>query len=74
MREHSLQFIDPLNLSNLITRIIARGGSKLRKNVRNIHRHWLAGAPHGVLMNHMAGNRKKISLGTANALVAVDAQ
>src|SRR5258708_18543167 len=69
MREHSLQFIEPLNLSNLITRIIARGGSKLRENFRDVHRHRFARAPHRVLLNHMAGNRKKISLGTANDLV-----
>jgi len=74
LRQHSLEFIEPLSLSDLVGRVIARGGSKLRKNLGDVHRHGLPRAPHGMLMNHMAGNGKKISLRTANTLVAIDAQ
>src|SRR5450631_267985 len=74
MREHSLEFIEPLRLGDLISGIIARGGSQLREHLGDVHRHRFARAPHRVLMNHVARNGKQISLRTSNALIAIDAQ
>jgi prevent-host-death family protein len=74
VREHSLELFKPLRLSDLIRRIIARGGPKLRKHLGNIYRNRFARAAHRVLMDHVTRNGKKIRLRTTDALATLDAQ
>ena len=72
--EASEWFIDLLGVRGLIGRVVACGSSELREHFRRVDRDGLDRAPHRVLMNHMAGNRKKIGFGAADALVPLDSQ
>jgi len=72
VRENSIKLIEPLCVSNLVRRIVVRGGSKLRKDLRNINRDRFARAPHRVLVNYVARNGEKIGFRTANAFRAID--
>ena len=74
MREDSLEFIEPLRVSNLIGRVVVRGGTQLGKDLRNIDRDRFARVPHRVLVNYVTGNGEKIGFRTANAFRTVDAQ
>src|ERR1700733_8055050 len=72
MREDAFEFVDLLGMNGLIRRVVARGGLELREHLGNIDRNGFARTTNRMLMNHMAGNGKKIGFGAADSPVPLD--